>query len=88
MIEDDSPLAGSSDATGSRQRVRLIDGKGRNFGVMMLSEARRIADEQRVELVGIALTVKPPIYRLVKPGERQEPKRSEYQKHKDKRRHL
>jgi len=78
MIRDDSPPAGSSDLADPQQRVRLLDGKGKQLGIMTLAEARTVAQNQRAKLVKIAPSVTPPIYRLVEA--------SEHQKHIEKRR--
>jgi translation initiation factor IF-3 len=55
------------------QHIRLIDIDGKQRGIMTLSEAMKIADDERAELVRITQTISPPIYRLIK--------HSEYQKH-------
>jgi translation initiation factor IF-3 len=73
MIRDNLTLAGSGDPSDPQKRVRLIDGTGKQLGIMTLAEAKKIAQSQQSELVGIASTVTPPIYRLLK-------RRSEAQK--------
>jgi translation initiation factor IF-3 len=65
MIRDDSPPAGSGDLADPQQRVRLIDGKGKQLGIMTLSAAEAFAVSQGAKLVKIASTVTPPIFRLM-----------------------
>jgi len=46
-------------------RIRLIDAKNKQLGIMTLSQASAIAASQQLQLVGIALNASPPIYKLV-----------------------
>jgi translation initiation factor IF-3 len=69
MIRDDSPTAGRRDLADPQQRVRLIDGKGKQIGIMTLAEARMMAQSQGAKLREIAPTANPPIYRLMESGE-------------------
>jgi translation initiation factor IF-3 len=65
MIRDDSPSAESGNTADPQQRVRLIDGKGNQLGIMTLSAAEAIAVSQGAKLVKIAPTATPPIFRLM-----------------------
>ena len=47
----------------SDKHVRVIGTDGRQLGIMMLSEAKKIADTERAELVRIGTS--PLVYRLV-----------------------
>ena len=51
------------------KHVRVIGRDGRQLGIMMLSEARKIADTERAKLVKIAKTV----FRMVESSEHQKP---------------
>jgi len=62
------------------KHVRVIGRDGRQLGIMMLSEAMKIAEQERAKLVIIGSSVSPPIYRLIAASERQ--------KHIEKRRHI
>jgi hypothetical protein len=64
----------------SQQRVRLLGEKGKQLGIMTLSEATKLAEQERAKLVMIAPSISPPIYRLIAASERQ--------KHIEKRRHI
>jgi translation initiation factor IF-3 len=65
MIRGNLPLVGSGDPADPQKRVRLIDVEGMQLGIMTLAEAERIAQSRQLELVGIASTATPPIYRLL-----------------------
>jgi hypothetical protein len=56
------------------EQVRVIDKDGRQLGIMILSEAMKVADSERAELVKITQTVSPPVYRMVDSDEHQKPK--------------
>ena len=51
-----------------RPRVQLIDVDGNNLGVVVISEARRMADEALLDLVEINGKVDPPICKIVDYG--------------------
>ena len=67
--------AASLDSGGedSDKHVRVIGTDGKQRGIMTLSEAMKIADDERAELVRITQTTSPLIYRLIE--------RCEHQKH-------
>ncbi len=46
-------------------RVRLVDGKGGQVGVVGLEEALRLAEESRLDLVEVAPEASPPVCRLM-----------------------
>jgi len=73
MSRDGSPPPGCSDLSDLQQHIRLIGVDGKQRGIMTLSEAMKIADAERAELVRITQTTSPLIYRLIK--------RSKHQKH-------
>jgi hypothetical protein len=54
--------------------VRVIGRDGTQLGIMMLSEAMKIADTERAELVKIGQTASTPIYRMVESNKHQKPK--------------
>jgi translation initiation factor IF-3 len=70
MSTDNSLPSGSGGDL--KQQVRLIDGANRSLGIMTLSEATKIADDSRAELVKVTQTASPLIYRLVYPSNHQE----------------
>jgi len=51
------------------KHVRVIGRDGRQLGIMMLSEAMKIADTERAELVKVTQTASAPVYRMVKSSE-------------------
>lgn len=64
------PTNGSSQVP-TAQHVRLIGVDGKQRGIMTLSEAVKISEDERAELVRIKQTTSPLIYRLVERGEHQ-----------------
>jgi translation initiation factor IF-3 len=54
-----------------QQHIRLIGVDGKQRGIMTLSEAMKIADDERAELVRIPQTTSPLIYRLIERSEHQ-----------------
>ena len=56
------------------KHVRVIGRDGRQLGIMMLSEAMKIADTERAELVNVTQTASAPVYRMVESSEHQKPK--------------
>ena len=68
MIRGNLPLAGSGDPADPQKFVRLIDVDGNQLGIMTLAEAKKIARSQQLELIDIASTITPPIYRLLERG--------------------
>lgn len=56
------------------KRVRVIGRDSRQLGIMMLSEALKIADTERAKLVKITQTISPPVYRIVESSEHQKSK--------------
>jgi hypothetical protein len=56
------------------KHVRVIGRNGRQLGIMMLSEAMKIADTERAELVKVTQTASAPVYRMVESSEHQKPK--------------
>jgi hypothetical protein len=79
-ISPPKPPRGSNVATGFRggeepdKHVRVIGRDGRQLGIMMFSEAMKIADTERAELVRITPTASAPVYRMVESSEHQKPK--------------
>lgn len=73
MSRDGSLPPGCSDLGDLQQHIRLIGIDGIQRGIMTLSEAMQIADDERAKLIRITQTTSPLIYRLVEPRE--------YQKH-------
>jgi len=65
MSRDGSLPPGCSDLADTLQRVRVMDRTGRQVGIMLLSEAMKIADHEHVELVKITKTAIPPVYRMI-----------------------
>ncbi len=47
------------------REVRLLDSEGKQIGVMSIDEARKLSDEQELDLVEIAPMAKPPVARLI-----------------------
>jgi translation initiation factor IF-3 len=72
MSRDVSLPPGCSDSGDLQKLIRLIGVDCKQRGIMTLSEAMKISDDERAELVRITQTTSPLIYRLVE--------RSEYQK--------
>ena len=56
------------------KHVRVIGRNGRQLGIMMLSEAKKIADTEGERLVKISQTISPPLYRMVESSKHQKPK--------------
>jgi translation initiation factor IF-3 len=71
MSRDGSLPPGCSDLSASQQHIRLIGVDGKQRGIMTLSEAMKISDDERAELVRITQTTSPLIYRLVEHSENQ-----------------
>jgi translation initiation factor IF-3 len=71
MSRDVSPPPRCSDLSDSQQDIRLIGVDGKQRGIMTLSEAMKISEDERVELVRISQTTSPQIYRLIERGEHQ-----------------
>jgi hypothetical protein len=69
MSRDVSPPLGCSDLGDLQQHIRLIGVDGMQRGIMTLSDAIKISDDERAELVRIMTS--PLVYRLVKRDERQ-----------------
>lgn len=47
------------------REVRLLDSKGEQIGVMSIEDARKLSDEQELDLVEVAPMAKPPVARLI-----------------------
>lgn len=47
------------------QKVRLIDNKGEQIGVVNIKKARNIADEKNLDLVEVAPGAKPPVVKVL-----------------------
>lgn len=47
------------------REVRLLDSEGKQIGVMSIDEARKLSDEQELDLVEVAPMAKPPVARLI-----------------------
>jgi len=47
------------------KEVRLIDHDGKQLGIMPSREALRLADEQKLDLVKISPTAKPPVCKII-----------------------
>jgi translation initiation factor IF-3 len=48
--------------------VRVIDENGGQLGIMNIRDARRMAEEQNLDLVNVAPTAKPPVCRIMDYG--------------------
>jgi translation initiation factor IF-3 len=68
MIKDDSPLAGGGDSADMHERIRVVDSNGKQWGIMTLLDATKLADSKGAKLLKITQTVSPPIYRLIEKG--------------------
>ena len=70
MGRDSSLPFGCGDLDELQKKVSVIGSDGRQLGIMMLSEAMKIADRERAELVKITQSASPPVYRMLdqKPG--------------------
>jgi translation initiation factor IF-3 len=65
MPRDGSLPPGCNDLVDTLENVRVIGKTGNQLGIMTLAEAIRIADAEHAEMVNIAPSAKPPIYRLI-----------------------
>jgi translation initiation factor IF-3 len=63
MSRDVSLPPGNSDSSDLQKHIRLIGIDGKQRGIMTLSEAIKISDDERAELVRIMTS--PLVYRLV-----------------------
>jgi translation initiation factor IF-3 len=64
--------------------VRVIDGEGRQVGILPLKEAMKIAEEQGLDLVNVAPNASPPVCRVMNYGKfkyQQNKKTQEARKH-------
>ena len=50
------------------KEIRLIDENGEQLGIVSSREAQKIADERKLDLVKIAPTAKPPVFRIMDYG--------------------
>ena len=65
-MESDASLSfGGGDLAEFQREVRVIGADGRQLGIMNLSDAMKIADRERLDLIKITQTASPPVYRMV-----------------------
>lgn len=50
------------------KEVRLIDSNGEQLGIVSISEARKIAEERKLDLVKIVPDAKPPVCKIINYG--------------------
>jgi translation initiation factor IF-3 len=65
----DGSLPPGCDLGDLQKHIRLIGVDGKQRGIMTMSEAMKISDDERAELVRITQTTSPQIYRLVEHSE-------------------
>jgi hypothetical protein len=66
MTRNGSLPFGCGDLADLQKHVRVTRESGEQVGIMMLSEAIKMADSESAELVAIAPNASPPIYAVVK----------------------
>ena len=73
MSRDGSLPPGCSDLSDMPKLIRLIGVDGTQRGIMTLSDAVKIAEDERLELVRIAQSASPQVYRLLERRKHQQP---------------